>query len=81
MSNQKFTVTAKGTDRLDVLNRISTLYIQKRIPVESIDYHHDGSGQCTCRIVCFSEHEALMRRIAAQIDNIIEITSVELQNV
>ena len=28
---EKYTVMAEGKDRLDVLNRISTLYLQKRI--------------------------------------------------
>ena len=35
---QKFTVTAEGEGRLDIVSRISMLFLQRHIDVESLTY-------------------------------------------
>ena len=52
---EKFTVRAEGKDRLDILNRISTLYLQKRIQVESFEFTRTAPEQGEYKITCFSD--------------------------
>ena len=35
---QKYTVTAEGEGRLDIVSRISMLFLQRHIDVESLSY-------------------------------------------
>ena len=67
---EKFTVMAEGKDRLDVLNRISTLYLQKRIEVESFEFSRTAPEQGEYRITCQKE---VIDRIVNQMNNIVEI--------
>ena len=40
---QKFTVTAEGEGRLDIVSRISMLFLQRHIDVESMTFMpHEG---------------------------------------
>ena len=70
---EKFTVMAEGKDRLDVLNRISTLYLQKSIEVERFEFSKSASGQGEYRITCWSDRKEVIERIVNQINNIVEI--------
>lgn len=70
---EKFTVTAEGKNRLDILNRISTLYLQKRIDVESFEYAKTEPEWGEYRITCWAAHKELVERIVSQINNIVEI--------
>ena len=70
---EKFTVKAEGKDRLDILNRISTLYLQKRIQVESLEFTRTAPEQGEYKITCFSDSKELIERIVSQINNIVEI--------
>ena len=70
---EKFTVKAEGKDRLDVLNRISTLYLQKRIQVESLEFTRTAPERGEYTITCFSENKEIMERLVNQINNIVEI--------
>lgn len=70
---EKFTVMAEGKDRLDVLNRISTLYLQKRIEVESFEFSRTAPEQGEYRITCWSDQKEVIDRIVNQINNIVEI--------
>ncbi len=74
MESKKFTVTAVGKNRLDVLNRISTLYIQKQIPVESLSYQNTSAESGKYQIVCFSTREDAIKRIVDQISNYVDIS-------
>ena len=70
---EKYTVMAEGKDRLDVMNRISTLYLQKRIEVESFEYSRTAPEQGAYKITCYSERKDVIDRIVNQINNIVEI--------
>ncbi len=70
---EKFTVRAEGKDRLDVLNRISTLYLQKRIQVESLEFTRTALEHGEYKITCFSDCREVVERIVNQINNIVEI--------
>ena len=71
---EKYTVMAEGKDRLDVLNRISTLYLQKRIEVESFEFSRTDPQQGEDKITCWSEKKEVIERIVNQINNIVEIS-------
>ena len=71
---EKYTVMAEGKDRLDVLNRISTLYLQKRIEVESFEFSRTAPQQGKYKITCWSEKKEVIERIVNQINNIVEIS-------
>ena len=70
---EKFTVMAEGKDRLDVLNRISTLYLQKRIEVESFEFSRTAPEQGEYRITCWLDQKEVIDRIVNQMNNIVEI--------
>lgn len=75
MEPQKFTVTAIGKNRIDVLNRITSLYLQKNIPVESFNLSQSDCGESIYRI-CAETSQDSIERIVNQMSNIVEIRSV-----
>ena len=74
MKTKKFTITAIGKHRLDILNRISALYLQKQIPVESIAFEETEKGKGKYQIVCCTSEEDSIKRIVNQICNIVDIS-------
>ena len=76
MELQKFTVTAFGKNRVDVLDRITSLYLQKNIPVESFMLSQSENGESRYQI-CANASEELIVRIVNQMNNIVDLTSVQ----
>ncbi|MBO5763810.1 MAG: hypothetical protein IIW66_03570 [Bacteroidales bacterium] len=76
METRKYTVTAFGRNGLDVMSRISSLYLQKRIDVESFSFEQQNaeSAQYT---ICAHTSETLIERIVKQMSNLIDIEKVE----
>ena len=70
---ERYTVLAEGKDRLDVMNRIATLYLQKRIQVETFEYNRTAPEQGAYKITCYSERKDVIERLVNQISNIVEI--------
>ena len=66
---KKFIVTAEGEGRLDILSRISMLFMQRHIDVESLTYQpHEG---LTSRYQVFaSSTEETIRKVVAQMGHI-----------
>ena len=75
MKQQKFTVTAEGSGRLEVLNRISVLYIQRHIAVEQMHFL-PIDAQASRFVVCAFTTEDTIRRVVGQMSNIVEINNV-----
>ena len=75
MEQQRFTVTAEGLGRLEVLNRISVLYIQRHIPVEQMHFQ-PIDAKASRFVVCAFTTEDTIRRVVGQMNNIIEINNV-----
>ncbi len=78
MKSQKFTVTAVGKNKLDVLNRITSLYLQRNIPVESFVLSRLDSGESKYQICAQTSEESIIR-IVNQMNNIIDLRSVNYQ--
>ena len=66
---QKYTVTALGEGRLDIVSRISMLFLQRHIDVESITFApHEG---VTSKYqVCALTQEETVRKVVAQMARI-----------
>ena len=66
---QKYTVTAVGEGRLDIVSRISMLFLQRHIDVESLTFMpHEG---LTSRYqVCALAKEDTIRKVVAQMEHI-----------
>lgn len=76
MEPQKFTVTAFGKNRVDVLNRITSLYLQRNILVESFVLSQSDNGESRYQICAQTSEEAIMR-IVNLMNNIIDLRSVQ----
>ena len=70
---ERYIVTAEGKDRLDVLNRISTLCLQKRLEVENFEFSRTAPQQGEYKIICYSDKQDMIERLVSQINNIVEI--------
>ncbi len=76
MEPQKFTVTAFGKNKVDILNRITSLYLQRNIPVESFVLSQSENGESRYQICAHTSEESIMR-IVSLMSNIIDLTSVQ----
>ncbi len=76
METQKFVVTAVGKNRLEILNRIASLYLQRNIPVESFILSKDRDGNSRYKI-CAQAPESSIIKIVNQINNIVDISKVD----
>jgi acetolactate synthase small subunit len=66
---RKFTITAEGESRLDIVSRISMLFLQRHIDVESLTYlPMEGLG--SRYQVCALAKEDTVRKIVGQMDHI-----------
>lgn len=76
METRKMVVTAIGKNRLEILGRITSLYLQRHIPVESLamEQEQDGTGLYK---ICANTSEDSIIKIVNQISNIVDISKVE----
>ena len=66
---QKYTVTAEGEGRLDILSRISMLFMQRHIDVESLTYMpHEGA--ISKYQVCALASEETVSKVVSQMKHI-----------
>ena len=66
---QKYTVTAEGEGRLDIVSRISMLFMQRHIDVESLTYM-PLEGMVSRYQVCALVKEETIRKVVAQMEHI-----------
>ena len=66
---QKYTVTAQGEGRLDIVSRISMLFLQRHIPVESLTFHPLDGAQSQYQ-VCATAGEETIKKVVAQMQHI-----------
>ena len=72
---KKFNVIAEGQGRLDILNRISVLYSQRHISVESLSFSPLGNGESLYSL-CAVTDENTIRQVVSQMGRIIDLHSV-----
>ena len=66
---QKYTVTAEGEGRLDIVSRISMLFLQRHIDVESLSFM-PHEGMLSKYQVCALAKEDTIRKVVAQMEHI-----------
>ena len=66
---QKYTVTAEGEGRLAILSRISMLFMQRHIDVESLTYKPQG-GAISKYEVCALATEETVSKVVSQMKHI-----------
>ena len=77
MANEKkFKVMAEGQGRLDILNRISMLYSQRHIIVESLIFAPLGNGESRYSL-CAVTDENTIRQVVNQMNRIIDLHKVD----
>jgi acetolactate synthase small subunit len=75
---QKYTVTALGEGRLDIVSRISMLFLQRHIDVESLTYM-PHEGLMSRYQVSALAHEDTMRKVVAQMKHIEGLTDISFE--
>ena len=81
MANEKkFNVMAEGRGRLDILNRISVLYSQRHILVESLSFSPIGNGESRYSL-CAVTDENTIRQVVSQMGRIIDLHRVDYREV
>ena len=66
---QKYTVTAEGEGRLDIVSRISMLFMQRHINVESLTYS-PADGATSRYEVCALAKEETIAKVVSQMKHI-----------
>lgn len=66
---QKYTVTAEGEGRLDIVSRISMLFLQRHIDVESLTFMPLG-GVTSRYQICALANEMTIRKVVSQMEHI-----------
>ena len=66
---QKYTITAEGEGRLDIVSRISMLFLQRHIDVESLTFM-PLEGLSSRYQVCALAKEDVIRKVVGQMEHI-----------
>jgi acetolactate synthase small subunit len=66
---QKYTIIAEGEGRLDIMSRISMLFLQRHIDVESMSYA-PLEGVKSRYQVCALAKDEVIRKVVAQMEHI-----------
>jgi len=72
----KYFLNVLVRDRLDILNRITTLFIQKYLPVESVSYNSTADNMAVINLICFCPDENIMKRIVNQANTMVDVSEV-----
>ena len=75
---QKYTVTAEGEGRLDIVSRISMLFLQRHIDVESLTYM-PVEGMVSRYQVCALAKEDTIINVVAQMKHIEGLTEISYE--
>ena len=73
---QKFEVTAQGEGRMDIVSRISMLYLQRHIEVESLSFS-PIEGKQSCYKVLAVADEITIKRLMGQLSHIEGLDKIE----
>ena len=74
--SKTYTVTATGKNKLEILNRITSLYLQRHIKAESVQLESLKDGKASYKVVAVTNLETI-ETIVHQIENIVGIESTK----
>ena len=72
----KYIVDAMVRNRLDILNRITSLFIVKNLPVLSVMYSATENNMAIINLICLCPVESIMKRIMNQAYNFVDISEI-----
>jgi len=72
----KYIVDALVRNRLDILNRITSLFIVKNLPVLSVMFSATENNMAVINLICLSPSEDIMKRIMNQANNFVDISEI-----
>ena len=72
----KYIVDAMVRNRLDILNRITSLFIVKNLPVLSVMYSATENNMAIITLICLCPEESIMKRIMNQAYNFVDISEI-----
>ena len=75
---QKYVVTAYGEGRLDIVSRISMLFLQRHIDVESLTFM-PFVGMKSRYQICALANEMTIRKIVAQMEHIEGLDRIDFE--
>ena len=75
---QKYTITAEGEGRLDIVSRISMLFLQRHIDVESLTYT-PVEGMVSRYQVCALAKEDTIIKVVSQMKHIEGLTEISYE--
>ena len=75
---KKYTVTAQGEGRLDIVSRISMLFLQRHINVESLTFM-PVDAQTSRYQVCALASEETIRKVVAQMAHVEGLNNISYE--
>ena len=75
-NTDKYIVDAIVRNRLDILNRITSLFIVKNLPVQSVMYSATAGNMAIINLICHCPDEDIMKRIINQANKIADISEI-----
>ena len=72
----KYVVDALVRNRLDILNRITSLFIVKNLPVLSVLFSATENNMAVINLICLCPKEDIMKRIMNQANNFVDISEI-----
>ena len=73
---EKYVVDAMVRNRLDILNRITSLFIVKNLPVLSVLFTATENNMAVINLICLCPDENIMKRIMNQANNFVDISEI-----
>ncbi|MCF0173304.1 MAG: hypothetical protein HUJ91_06210 [Bacteroidales bacterium] len=72
----KYILDVLVRNRIEILNRVTNLFIVKNLPVQSVLYSVTSNDMAIINLICFCPDEEIMKRIIRQANNIVDISEV-----
>ena len=72
----KYVVDAMVRNRLDILNRITSLFIVKNLPVLTVTFTAMENNMAVINLICLCPDEFIMKRIMNQAHNFVDISEI-----
>ena len=75
-NTDKYIVDALVRNRLDILNRITALFIVKNLEVLNVTFNATDDNMAIINLICLCPDENIMKRIINQSNNFVDIARI-----
>lgn len=77
----KYLFEARLSNRLDILNRITTLLIQKGIPVEYLSFKRVEDDMADVEILCETDNLYDCKRVINQANQLVDVAQISFRKI